>query len=514
MYTRIEPSLSPDLARRGMDGNNAIHSDRRLSSMLRGQLLGLLRLPALVTAAVLLLLVGLLVMVAWRGLVRLEPVNDHLEHLSLLQDVTIAVEQGLTESQSGTQPVSPSDFETLAGSVAKLIALDRHRSAQTPEQLRRAERLLTDDSITPSKRLADALDVLRSVLASEREAQQRLLQDIDNTARFEFELATVLLFAFPLAGLGIAYLLRDRVWRPLGDLALLLNELSVREYRQIPATAIEEASSALEPVYRNYNTLVARLRALEEEHRRREHTLEQEVREATAALLDLNRQLAESERLAAVGTLSAGLAHELRNPLAGVRMACARLRGEMTDPAQIGRLNLVLDEIDRLNQLLNAQLAQARHAPEPASEVVLKDCVESLLSLVSYQVPERVHLDAMVAEDVHCRLPVGQLRQALLNLVLNAAQAIGGESGSIAVAVEKMNGNVAITVSDDGPGFSPEAMAAPARTFVTAREGGTGLGLATVRRFAQDLGGRITLENIAPHGARVTVVIPCEANRV
>ena len=482
--------------------------------MLRGQLLGLLRIPALVTVAVLLLLVGLLVAVAWRGLVRLEPVQDHLEHLSLLQDVTIAVEQGLTDSQSDSQAVTSTDLEALAGSLAKLIALDRHRSAGTPERLRRAEQLLADNTVTPRKRLADALVVLRRVLASEQEAQQQLLQDIDNTARFEFELATVLFFALPVAGLGIAYLLRDRVWRPLGDLALLLSELSMREYRQIPGSAIADASPALEPLYRNYNTLVARLQSLEEEHRRREHTLEQEVREATAALLDLNRQLAESERLAAVGTLSAGLAHELRNPLAGVRMACGRLRGHMSDPDQIDRLNLVLEEIDRLNQLLSAQLAQARHAPEPATDVVLKDCVESLLSLVSYQVPERVQLDVEVDENLHCRLPVGQLRQALLNLVLNAAQAIGEESGAIAVEVEKTNGDLAIIVSDDGPGFSPEVMAAPARAFVTAREGGTGLGLATVRRFAQELGGKITLENIAPHGARVTVVIPCEANRV
>ena len=482
--------------------------------MLRGQLLGLLRLPALVTAVVLLLLVGLLVAVAWRGLVRLEPVQDHLEHLSLLQEVSIAAEQALAESQSEGQSVSASDLQSISGSLAKLIALDRHRSAETPEQLRHAQKLLADNTVIPRRRLANALVVLRKVLSSEQQAQQQLLQDIDNTARFEFELATVLLFALPVAGLGIAYLLRDRIWRPLGDLALLLSELSVREYRQIPGTAIAEASPALEPLYRNYNTLVARLQSLEEEHRRREHTLEQEVREATAALLDLNRQLAESERLAAVGTLSAGLAHELRNPLAGVRMACGRLRGQMSDPAQIDRLNLVLEEVDRLNQLLSAQLAQARHAPEPATDVLIKDCVETLLSLVSYQVPERVRLDATVAADLHCRLPVGQLRQALLNLVLNAAQAIGDRPGSIAVDVERANGDIAITVSDDGPGFPPEVMDAPARAFVTAREGGTGLGLATVRRFAQELGGTITLENIVPHGARVTVVIPCETNRV
>ncbi|MEJ2239333.1 MAG: histidine kinase dimerization/phospho-acceptor domain-containing protein, partial [Gemmatimonadales bacterium] len=389
--------------------------DKRISSILPGQLLGPLRLPALLAAAVLLLLVGLLVFVAWRGLVRLEPVQNHIEHLSLLRDLTIAVEQVLVKSRTDDRPVPKSEFEALPAAVAKLIALDRHRAEDTPKQLRLIERLLSDDSVAPNKRLSGALTMLRGVLVREQEAQAKLLQDIDETARFEFELAIVLLFAIPVAALCIAYLLRDRVWRPLDDLALLLRELSVQEYRQIPSTAIAQASPALEPVYRNYNTLVARLRSLEEEHRRREHTLEQEVREATATLLDLNRQLAESERLAAVGALSAGLAHELRNPLAGVRMACGRLRDHMTDPAQVGRINLVMDEIDRLNQLLTNQLAEARHAPEPAIDIGLKECVETLLSLVRYQVPERVSLDATVAEDVRCRLPVGQLRQALLN---------------------------------------------------------------------------------------------------
>ena len=87
-----------------------------------------------------------------------------------------------------------------------------------------------------------------------------------------------------------------------------------------------------------------RLQALEAEHSDREHTLEQEVRQATGALLMQSRQLARAERLAAVGAVSVGLAHELRNPLAGIQMACAKLQRSIGDSDQSARLDTVVTD--------------------------------------------------------------------------------------------------------------------------------------------------------------------------
>ena len=129
---------------------------------------------------------------------------------------------------------------------------------------------------------------------------------------------------------------------------------------------MSDSSALVQPVFRSYNELVHRLQELEAEHNDREQTLEQEVRQATGALLTQSRQLARSERLAAVGAVSAGLAHELRNPLAGIQMACAKLQRALGDSDQSARLDAVVAELKRLNRLLSERVDAARHAPGAA----------------------------------------------------------------------------------------------------------------------------------------------------
>jgi two-component system, NtrC family, sensor kinase len=109
-----------------------------------------------------------------------------------------------------------------------------------------------------------------------------------------------------------------------------------------------------------------------------------------------------------------------------------------------------------------------------------------------------------------CLLPKNALRQAVLNLVLNAAQAIGDQEGEVTIEAFKENSQLIMTVSDDGPGFPPELLGDAGRPFQTRRSGGTGLGLSMVRRFVNGVHGRIQLSNLSPHGARVTFTLPCQ----
>jgi two-component system, NtrC family, sensor kinase len=139
--------------------------------------------------------------------------------------------------------------------------------------------------------------------------------------------------------------------------------------------------------------------------------------------------------------------------------------------------------------------------------------VAELLALVRYQAPPQVDISATVADDVRCMLPDSQLRQALLNLVLNAIHALERRSGSIVIAAESASGRLRLSVSDDGPGFPEEFLGEHVPAYKTGRSSGTGLGLAMVRRFARDLGGRLELSNRQPHGACATLVLPCGAAR-
>jgi len=101
------------------------------------------------------------------------------------------------------------------------------------------------------------------------------------------------------------------------------------------------------------------------------------------------------------------------------------------------------------------------------------------------------------------------LRQALLNLVLNAIQALASQAGSVVVAAERAEGMVKISVADDGPGFPAEFLNQRIQAFKTGRSSGTGLGLAMVSRFARDLGGTLELSNLEPNGGCAVLVLPC-----
>jgi len=235
------------------------------------------------------------------------------------------------------------------------------------------------------------------------------------------------------------------------------------------------------------------------------------VRAATRALLEQQRSLARAERLAATGELAASVAHELRNPLAAIHLALQNLRGEMRDADLSLRVDRVVQEVERLTRLLNQLLDASRHAPEPSREIQLAGLVAELLELTRHQLPTTIALENRVEPSLTCRLPQDRLRQSLLNLLLNAAAALG-EAGVITIAARREGEKIRIEVSDDGPGFAAEIIDGGIRPFASTREQGTGLGLAIVRRFARDMGGEVTLSNCTPHGARVTLLLPSQTD--
>jgi signal transduction histidine kinase len=178
------------------------------------------------------------------------------------------------------------------------------------------------------------------------------------------------------------------------------------------------------------------------------------------------------------------------------------------DKTQAARVGAVIAELKRLNGLLTEQVEAARHEPESLAPVRLAALVGDLLTLTRYQAPDGVVLQADVPEDLECLLPAAGLRQALLNLLLNAIQVLDGE-GRITLAAQRRDWQLLLWVEDDGPGFPEEMLRAGVRPFATGRAGGTGLGLAMVRRFVRDHDGALELANQEPRGARVSLSLPC-----
>ena len=127
-----------------------------------------------------------------------------------------------------------------------------------------------------------------------------------------------------------------------------------------------------------------------------------------------------------------------------------------------------------------------------------------------YQISEKIEIQNYLPEDMMYRLPEGNFRQALLNLTLNAAQAMSDKPGKIAIHGEKIRASLVLSVCDSGPGYPEELVKGGVRSFASWREDGTGLGLSMVRRFARDLGGDLRLSNPSNGGACATIELSVE----
>lgn len=214
------------------------------------------------------------------------------------------------------------------------------------------------------------------------------------------------------------------------------------------------------------------------------------------------------ERLAAVGQMAAMVAHEVRNPLGILRgqieLAHERLASD-APPREHERFAEMLAEVDRLNRLTEEFLGLTRDAPLDTSEVDLGALAASVADEARV-----VARDAEITASGSVRLQAdaARLRQAILNLVLNATQ-IGGRGVRVAIEVAADGPRARISVIDDGPGVPAGLASSLFEPFATARPGGTGLGLAVARRIAERHGGSLVLESTpGTRGARFSIYLP------
>ncbi|MGD8309342.1 MAG: ATP-binding protein, partial [Chromatiales bacterium] len=313
----------------------------------------------------------------------------------------------------------------------------------------------------------------------------------------------------PLAAGAFLLVFRRRVLSPLNDLGYLMGLMAQREYN---LARIESVDPLMRPLFERYNRMVGRVRAVERGHVKRESSLQRDVDSVSRALVTQQIALARSDRLAALGEMAARVAHELRNPLSGVLVALSNLRNDVDSEDQDERLRLSISELQRIARSLSNLVDESRQAPERPRRLRLAEVIDDLARLVAFQLPSHTALSVDVPQDLHWMLPENGLRGALINLILNASQALGEDRGRIAVSAGVQGGKLHIAVCDDGPGFPAALLEAGVHEYASWSPGGTGLGLATVRRFVRSHGGRLELSNRASGGACATIVLADEDN--
>lgn len=229
--------------------------------------------------------------------------------------------------------------------------------------------------------------------------------------------------------------------------------------------------------------------------------------------------LKRSDRLAALGELSARMAHEIRNPLAAISGSVQLLaeQGGLHDH-ESRLLKIVTRESDRLNGLITDFLAYARPRPPRRERFDLRQMLIDLRELLSLDQRFRgVSIELVVGQQSSIHADRGQLQQVLLNLLHNAADAMPGggiitiETG-IEPTVDETDGNkqenLLIMVSDQGSGIEEETLRNLFEPFWTTKASGTGLGLATVYRIMEGHGGKIRASRLEEGGTRFTITLP------
>lgn len=240
--------------------------------------------------------------------------------------------------------------------------------------------------------------------------------------------------------------------------------------------------------------------------RAKEHGLALEKQEEK--LEKTEAQLTRAEQLAIVGRLSAGLAHEIGNPLGAVIGYLALLKDE-TDPATKQDIASRADkELQRINGLVRELLDYARPAPLKKERIDVLTVVKAAVALLSHQPRgQGCQVELAVGPHINVSADPARMQQILLNILLNAADAMGG-SGVIHVSATA-GAMVQIEVRDHGPGFSAEALRHAGEPFFTTKgpQKGTGLGLAVCQSLVREQGGSLQVKN-ADSGAIVSITLP------
>ena len=249
----------------------------------------------------------------------------------------------------------------------------------------------------------------------------------------------------------------------------------------------------------------------------RERSLRKEA-EATAAerdraLKDLEgtvETLRRADRLATLGTLTAGMAHEIRNPLGAIGGAVEILEADYAaEHPHREFVEILRREIDRLNVITSKYLDFARPQKPELRPVDVNEAVRSAVQLVEKSAGRAsVRIEMRLAEDLPPALAdPGQVHQALVNLLMNGFQAMPA-GGVLEVETSAAAGDVRIAVRDHGAGLPDGSVDRLFEPFFTTRPGGTGLGLAMARRIAESHGGGLTAKNADGGGAVFDLILP------
>ncbi|MGI4980061.1 MAG: two-component system sensor histidine kinase NtrB [Janthinobacterium lividum] len=223
---------------------------------------------------------------------------------------------------------------------------------------------------------------------------------------------------------------------------------------------------------------------------------------------NLQEQLRHRERLSALGQFAAGVAHELRNPLATIRLRAQMSQHAPNQETLARNSGVILEEVDRLDAMIGRLLYFARPISLDLQRLNVAELCSDVIRSWQARSPDSIRLRCDSAGRIEVLADRSRLLQVLDNLVENAIQATRGAPGEVVLRATEHLNRVRIEVLDQGPGFSPEALKHAFDPFYTTKETGTGLGLSIAFELVEAHGGTLLAASRPGGGATVSVTLP------
>lgn len=312
------------------------------------------------------------------------------------------------------------------------------------------------------------------------------------------------------AGLVAAWLMARSLARPINELRAAMAVVGQGNLEHpIEARSADEVGE----LARSFAQMTASLR----QSRADLVGLTEELRGKVAQLERTQAQLVQSEKLASIGEMSAAVAHGLKNPLASLRASAQLVLRHPQSPAAPEQLAAIIAEVDRLDRRITHLLAFSRPSPfHPLPERLPVLVAQALPAFAERARSQGVQVDLRIPDDLP-GLPADavKLEQTLVELIANAFDAMpdGGRLALTATAAPGPDGRpgVQLCLSDTGRGISPEALPQVGQPFFTTRPEGTGLGVATARRFVEQHDGTLAIASERGRGTTITLWLPTAA---
>jgi signal transduction histidine kinase len=258
-------------------------------------------------------------------------------------------------------------------------------------------------------------------------------------------------------------------------------------------------------------------RRLEQEIKRYAEELELRVEERTAELIETHKRLVTQERITALGRAAAQVAHEVKNPLAGLLLYSLHLKDKSSNFSedQTYLVDKIVDTIKHLNSRVEQILGFARPVSLTLRAGNLKQMVNDVLELLrpqltANQVKVRLSMDEQPA---YAMLDEASLRGALMNLMLNAIEAMR-EGGTLSIAADHTGESQRLEIADTGPGIAAEEAKKIFEPFYTTKAQGLGLGMPYAKKIIEQHGGSISLNSRPGEGTTISIVLPAASQEV